>query len=244
MKVINKYIIPCAIILVIAACETSPNKKAENIIEESQEFHDPESAWSTLEKFSVLKKVEEIDESGKVSKSSEFRMEFRLKPFFEAKNSWEKDSVNHIVTFDGVNTKYLMGENDIQNKGFLANKEAEIKKAFIAFTLPFGVIDKVSKISYMSKIKLMDEKEVETVELVFGEEGGRNSEVYSCYFLPTTSEFIGYELSGKNGYTVSNTAETIKYRGINFPSKREVYETDSLGNHIRLKEIVSYSFID
>ncbi|MFD2037000.1 DUF6503 family protein [Belliella marina] len=243
MKVIHKYI-PFIVMLAMLACETSPSKKAEKIIEESLDFHDPESAWDDLEKFSVLRTVEEFDESGKVSKSSEFQMEFRLKPFFEAKNSWEKDSIKHIVTFDGLKTKYLMGENDIQNEGFLAGKEAEIKNAFLAFTMPFGITGNASKITYGSKIKLMDEKEVETVEVIFAEEKIVKPDVYSCYFLPGTNEFIGYKLKNKNGFAVSNTVETIKYRGIDFPSKREVYEADSLGNHVRLREIVSYSFID
>lgn len=101
--------------ILLVFCTSCIENRAVRIIKKSIAAHGGEEAWNNLESFSLEKETKLFLENGDVENHILQEIEFRQKPFFEAKMSWEKDSIFHKVVFDGSRTKYWMGENEIQN---------------------------------------------------------------------------------------------------------------------------------
>ena len=111
--------------------------------------------------------IRSLKESGAVESESEQWVEFRLKPYFEAKLTWTKDSILHVVNFNGSKTSYQMGENSIQNDGFLKAKKAEIDAAYFAFAQPWNLLDENTDLSYEGRKTLEDGNSVESIRISF-----------------------------------------------------------------------------
>ena len=108
-------------------------------------------------------------EDGQIENHSLQQIEFRIKPYFEAKMSWENESIMHKVIFDGLRTQYLMGENEIKNEGFLLSKKKDIDAAYYVMTKPFDLLDDGKHLSYMGLTQLPDGAKVETVQVIDGD---------------------------------------------------------------------------
>lgn len=221
------------------SCSPSPEKQAKEIISSSISYHDPKSNWGNLERIVVEKQHINYDSEGLETNEIIFSQEFRLKPYFEAKSVWEKDSIAHKVTFDGLKVSYLMGENVVLNEGFLKSKRAEMELAYQDLVMPMVISSISQSTSYQNKINLSDNREAEIVEVELKE--GKKIDLY---FLPETHQFIGYRQQIRDEYEVVNTVETQDYKGIIFPAKKEIFAADSLGNHLYLKSKISYRFLN
>ena len=108
-----------------------------------------------------------LDESGTVESESEQWVEFRLKPYFEAKLTWTKDSILHVVNFNGSKTSYQMGENTIENEGFLKAKRAEIDAAYFAFAQPWTLLEENTNLSYEGRKTLKGGNSAESIRMSF-----------------------------------------------------------------------------
>jgi hypothetical protein len=226
-------------LLIFFSCSPSPEKQVEEIIASSISYHDPKSNWVNLERIVVEKQQINYDAEGLEISEIIFSQEFRLKPYFEAKSAWEKDSIAHKVSFDGLKVNYLMGENEVQNEGFLSSKRAEIELGYQDLVLPM-IISSVSKNAiYQNRTSLSDNREAEIVKVEL-----KDGRIIEFYFLPENHQLIAYKQRIRNEYEVVNTVEMQDYKGINFPAKKEVFAADSLGNHLYLKSKISYQFLN
>lgn len=125
--------------LFLFSCSTQ-DKKAVELIQKSIEAHGGQEAWEAIEQLSFYKQSSLFSEDGEEESQSQQQLTFRLKPYFEAKISYDKDGMVHRIHFDGANTKYWMGENEIKNEGFLQNKKKEIDAAFYVINKPFDLL--------------------------------------------------------------------------------------------------------
>ncbi|AFL84644.1 hypothetical protein Belba_2076 [Belliella baltica DSM 15883] len=232
----NKVIYVVLFIFVYASsCSPSPEKQAKEIIASSISYHDPKSNWGNLERIVVEKQQINYDSEGLETSEIIFSQEFRLKPYFEAKHTWEKDSITHKVTFDGLNVNYMMGENEVLNPGFLKSNKAELELAYLDLVMPMTLSSMSKSLLYQNKINLSDNRVAETVAVELKD--GKNLDLY---FLPETYQLIAYKQKIRDEFEVVNNVEMQDYKGMSFPAKKEVFASDSLGNHLYLKSIITY----
>ena len=149
------------------SCTPSSEKQAQELVEKSIEAHQLSKNWEDVTNIKFKRVIRSLKESGAVESESEQWVEFRLKPYFEAKLTWTKDSILHVVNFNGSKTSYQMGENSIQNDGFLKAKKAEIDAAYFAFAQPWNLLDENTDLSYEGRKTLEDGNSVESIRISF-----------------------------------------------------------------------------
>jgi hypothetical protein len=216
------------------------DKQAVSIIEKSIEAHGGKEAWEKVQSISMVRDLWLFDENGNVESNARQENEFRLKPYFEAKMSWEKDSVQHRVIFDGLKTQYWMGTNEIQNEGFLQSKKRDIDAAFYVLTKPFDLLDEGKNLTYEGRSELSGGISVETVKVIDGDPDGPNTDVWWYYFDPQSFEIVAYKVKTTDHYSLVYNQAWDKSTGIVFPAKRESFRVDSLGNHLYRRALYAY----
>lgn len=197
-------------------------------------------AWDQLQAFTMEKESWLYFEDGQIESHSLQQNEFRLKPYFEAKMSWEKDSITHKVIFDGIRTQYTMGENEILNEGFLVSKKKDIDAAYYVMTKPFDLLDASKKLTYLGLTKLPEGGDVETVQVIDGDPDDPKTDIWWYYFDPETFRIVAYKAQTSGHFSLVYNLEWDNSTGILFPAKRESYRVDSLGNHLYLRAEYAY----
>jgi hypothetical protein len=236
----NRIFYVLLVMPLVLSCSTGRDKEAINLIEKSIEAHGGLKAWDDLQVFSMEKESWLYFEDGEVESHTLQYNEFRLKPYFEAKMSWEKDSISHKLIFDGIRTQYWMGENQIQNEGFLQSKKKDIDAAYYVMTKPFDLLDENKNLTYQGQIKLPDGKEVETVQVIDGNPDDPKTDIWWYYFDPETFRIIAYKVKTSDHFSLVYNGDWANINGILFPANRESYRIDSLGNHQYLRAVYAY----
>ncbi|MCH7410097.1 hypothetical protein MM239_11880 [Belliella sp. DSM 111904] len=237
MKVRLFYLIIASAL--IGSCTSSPEQMMSEVLQGAISYHDPANSWLDIETIKVNTSTVQYDADGNELMKLENEYEFRMKPFFEGKTKWVKDSVTHRVTFDGLTTSYKMGNNEVLNEGFLQNKRQELQIAFVDIAFPMNHLQVAKSLSYLNKAKISGNREAEILELLT-----KDDKKISLYFLPESHEVIGYKRKFRDSYEVVNTVENDYFDGLLLPRKKEVFASDSLGNHLYLKAIVTYNYLN
>ncbi len=235
------YIIPLLLLLIITtACTPKDEREAIQLIEQSIEHHGGKENWSNVQQLTLDKNTILYTETGEIESQLVQRLEFRLKPYFEAKITWVKDSVPHRILFDGIETSYFMGENEIKNEGFLVNKKREIDAAFYVMTKPFDLL-KGEKVKRSQGLHTLPQGVVvEAVQVIDGPEVS-SSDRWIYYFNPDTHELFGYEVqTGDHTSLVYNRSWT-QVKNLKFPEVRESFRLDADGKHAYLRAAYTYS---
>lgn len=239
----KKALLSAILIISLFSCSTR-DKQAVSLIEKSIEAHGGKEAWEKVQSISMVRDIWMFDESGNTESNVRQENEFRLKPYFEAKMSWEKDSVQHRVIFDGLKTKYWMGENEIQNEGFLAAKKKDIDAAFYVLTKPFDLLDEGKDLKYEGKTELPGGVIMETVRVIDGDPNDPNVDIWWYYIDPNTFEIFAYKVKTIDHYSLVYNQGWDRSTGILMPARRESYRVDSLGNHLYRRALYGYGMYE
>jgi hypothetical protein len=234
-------LIPIFILYCLFSCQSDEQKQGISIIKKSIEAHGGQQKWKDLQFLSLEKKTELYDENGILESQLQQKQEFRLKPYFEARMKWRKDSLDHTLTFDGLKTEYWMGENRIQNEGFLQTKKKELDAAFYVLNKPFTLLDEKLDVRYHGLVKLPNGQNVESVQVIDGNPEDPGVDVWWYYFHPSTKILLAYKVKTSDHNSLVYNIEMEEDSGILFPSKRESYRVDSLGNTLFLRAKYEYS---
>jgi hypothetical protein len=234
MKFQPNFIIAILIGL-ITYCTPSSEKKAVAIIKKSIATHGGADAWNSLESFSLEKETWLFLEDGTLETHSIQNIEFRKQPFFEAYMSWVKDSITHKIIFDGARTRYWMGENEIQNEGFLANKKKDVDAAYYVLTKPFDLLQQGKNRKYLGITTMVDGREVETIQVIDGDPKDPGVDIWWYFFDRESFQIVGYRVKTSDHFSMVYNQDWDNSTGILFPQKRESYRVDSLGNHLYLR---------
>jgi hypothetical protein len=133
-----------------------------------------------------------------------------------------------------------MGENEIQNEGFLSSKKKDIDAAYYVMTKPFDLLDVGKNLTYLGLSQLPDGREVETVQVIDGDPNDSQTDIWWYYFDPKTSLIVAYKAKASDHFSLVYNLEWDNSTGILFPSKRESYRVDSFGNHLYLHAEYAY----
>ncbi|MDO9554501.1 hypothetical protein [Rhodonellum sp.] len=228
------------VLFFVFSCSSSQDKKAIALIEKSIEAHGGQESWGNIRIFSFEKETRLYLENGEIETHTVQQQEFRFKPYFEAKMTWGKDSIIHKVIFDGLKTQYWMGKNEIQNEGFLQAKKKDLDAAYYVLTKPFDLLDEGKTLLHEGITKLQDGRELETVRVIDGDPKDPNIDIWWYYFHPETSRIVAYRAKTSGHYSQVYNLDWDTSTEILFPSSRESYRVDSLGNHLYLRATYAY----
>ena len=233
----HKSLLSFLLALLFFSCTPSPEEQALELVERSIEAHQLTKKWEDVTRINFKKLTRLLDENEAVESESEQWIEFRLKPYFEAKLTWTKESISHIVNFNGSRTSYQMGENSIQNEGFLKAKKAEIDAAYFAFAQPWNLMDENANLKYEGLKTLEDGKTVESLRVDYG----ADSDVWWFYFDPTSSRLIANELQAKDHRSLIENLSYDDSTGLILPKERKSFRIDETGKKLFLRAEYVYS---
>ncbi|MCL6260442.1 hypothetical protein M3O96_15170 [Aquiflexum sp. TKW24L] len=213
----------------LTSCKTRSENKAIEIIEKSIESHGGSKSWEDITSFSLEKETWLYDENGEIESHLIQFLEFRQKPFFETKMTWEKDSVKHKLVYDGLKTRYYMGENEILNEGFLNQQKKVLDAAYYVLTKPFDLLDGNKQLTYEGQKILPTGEEVLSINVIDEDSKDPKVDIWSYYFDPVTSVLLGYKVkTGEHISFVKNIYFKSDHKII-FPASRESYRINDAG---------------
>ncbi|PZX55676.1 hypothetical protein [Algoriphagus chordae] len=219
------------------SCTPSPEKQALELIDKSIEAHQLSKNWEDVSTIKFKKWTRLLDENGAIESESEQWVEFRLKPYFEAKLTWTTDSVLHVANFNGSRMSYQMGANTIQNEGFLKAKRAEIDAAHFAFAQPWNLIDENANVTYEGQKRLEDGKSVASIRVDYGPD----SDVWWFYFDPISSQLVANELHAKDHKSLIENTSYDNSTGLLLAKERKSFRIDDEGKKQFLRAEYLYS---
>lgn len=232
-----KYLLTFASLFFIFSCSSSPEEQAHELVEKSIEAHNLSKNWQDLAAIKFKKWTRVLDENGNVQSEFEQWVEFRLKPYFEGKLTWTKDSVLHVANFNGSKMTYQMGSNEIQNKGFLNVKRAEIEDIYSAFAQPWHLLDENVNVTYEGQKTLTDGEILESVRVNYS-----SDETSSwIYFDPTSAKVVANELHAKDNNRMIKTISYDESTGFLLAKEQKSFRIDEAGENLFLQAEYLYS---
>jgi hypothetical protein len=160
-----------------------------------------------------------------------------MKPFFEGKITWIKDSVEHVSMWDGSKMSYFMGGNEIQNSGFLASKKSDFDAAFYAVAQPWKLLDEGASLIYEGQKKLENGVLAEVVRVDYGQD----SDIWWYYFDPLTFLLLGNEVQLKDHRSLIYTTTYHEAEGLIMHGERVSYRVNEKGEKLYLRASYRYS---
>ncbi|MGY6522786.1 MAG: hypothetical protein ACXIUD_13715 [Mongoliitalea sp.] len=224
---------------IISACSPSENE-AISLLEKAAQAHGSQVKWDELRGFEFVKKTTLYTEEGAQESILVQHLQFKLQPYFEANLNWEKDSIEHRLSFDGLKTRYYMGSNEILNEGFLASKKRDIDAAFYVMDKPFALLKGDKNLRYEGLVTLPDGREMDCIHVIDGDSSDPKIDQWWYYFHPQSHQLVAYKVKTADHYSLVYNLEMDRSLGIAFPMKRESFRVDSLGNILYLR--ASYEF--
>jgi hypothetical protein len=235
----KKY--PPLFFLVIAwmlgSCTSSPEKQAKDLLQKSIAAHEKGNSWSNISTIKFRKWTRLLIEDGSIESEADQWNEFRIKPYFEGKIYWTKDSLAHVSTWDGSKMTYLMGGNEVYNADFLAQKKKDLDAAFYAFAQPWKLLDEGASLSLEAQKTLENGKLVNVILVDYGP----NSDMWWYYFDPVTHLMIGNEVQLKDHRSLIYNGTFDESSGMLLHGDRESYRVNEQGKKLYVRAEYRYS---
>ncbi len=237
MKHLTRFSVLIALLIFGFGCAKSPEKQAQEILEKSMEAHGGSEKWEKVTSLKFRKWTRLLTDSGSVESELEQLLEFRMKPFFEGKITWTKDSVEHISIWDGSQIKYFMGGNEIQNADFLKTKKADFDAAFYAVAQPWKLLDDGTNLSYDGQKTLENGQLAEVIKVDYGPE----SDKWWYYFDPVSFQLIGNEVQLKDHRSLIYTLTNEQAGDLVLHGKRVSHRVNEKGEKLYTRAEYLYS---
>lgn len=223
--------------LFLFSCGANPEKQARELLDRSIEAHGGAEPWEKIVSLKFRKQARLLNEDGSVESELTQQMEFRFKPNFEGKITWTKDSIQHVSTWDGMRMRYFMGENEVENPGFLAAKRKEFDTEFYLVAQPWKLLDEETVPIYEGKKSLENGRLVEVIRIDFGPE----SDVWYYYFDPKSAVMVGSEIHGKDQRTLVYNLGYVENDGLKLQGQRDSWRVNEKGERLFLSAEHLYS---
>lgn len=225
------------LMLSILGCTSSPEELAFAILDKSIEAHGGKDAWENLKGIKFQKWTRLLDSEGKVESELDQWHEFRFEPRLEGKISWTKDSISHLMSWDGSLLRYQMGENEVLNPDFLAAKKKDFDAAFYTVAQPWKLLDKGGKLIYEGEKTLENGTIVVSIRVDYGP----GSDTWWYYFDPITFLMVGNEVQLKDHRSLVYDLSTEQAGKLMLHGRRESWRIDGAGNRLFLRAEYRYS---
>ncbi|MFC3415092.1 hypothetical protein [Algoriphagus hitonicola] len=237
MKRVNFYFLFLVFVgMTWFSCHPAEERKAISLVEKSIAAHGGQSEWDVLEAIHFSKKTSLFAEDGSLEEELDQQIEFQLKPQYSGKMSWIKDSIAHVLEFDGKKIRYKMAGNQIQNSDFLASKKKELDAALYVVGMPWKLLeDQSAKLIYKG-IRDTALGEVEVIEVDYGPGADR----WWYYFDAESHLMVGNEVQLEDHRSVIENLDFNQVDDFVFYGERKSYRVDSLGQKLYLRAAYQY----
>ena len=233
----RKLVVLIACVVLGWACAPSPEKQAQSLLEKSAEAHGGLATWEGLSAIKFTKWTKLLQENGQVESEVTQQIEFRFQPYLEGKISWVSDSISHRITFDGTNLRYFMGENEVQNQGFLDSKRKEFDAAYYTLAQPWNLLKEGNKLHYEGNKNLENGLVVESILVDYGPD----SDTWWYYFDPQNFKLLGSEVQLKDHRSLVYDLTYEEVEGLIFHGSRESWRVDEQGEKLFKRAEYLYS---
>ena len=234
---IRGQILALAILTIGFACSKSPEKQALEVLEKAVEAHGGQTGWENISVLEFRKWTRLLDANGNVESELDQWHAFRFEPYFEGKITWTKDSLEHVIHFDGANLRYFMGGNEVQNPGFLANKKKDFDAALYTVAQPWKLLEEGNSLSYEGIKTLENGRTVHSIRVDYGPD----SDIWWYYFDQNTYLMAGSEVQLKDHRSLVYDLEEENAEGLKLHGKRESWRIDDQGERLFLRAEYQYS---
>lgn len=222
--------------MICLSCSPGEERKSTELLKKSIAAHGGLSEWEELEAIHFSKNTVIFNEEGLVEEELVQWVEFQLKPNYSGKMSWTKDSIAHVIEFDGEKINYRMAGNQIQNTDFLSSKKKELDAALYVVGMPWKLLeDQSAKLIYKG-VRETALGEVEVIEVDYGPGTDR----WWYYFDTKTHLLVGNEVQGKDHRSLIENLDFKTVDGMTFYGARKSYRMDSLGQKLYLRASYQY----
>lgn len=222
--------------MICLSCSPGEDQKSMELLKKSIAAHGGLSEWEELEAIHFSKKTVLFDEEGLVEEELDQRIEFQLKPNYAGKIAWSKDSIVHVLEFDGEKINYQMAGNQLQNTDFLSLKKQELDAALYVVGMPWKLMeDQSAKLIYKG-VRETALGQVEVIEVDYGP----GSDRWWYYFDTETHLMVGNEVQLKDHRSLIENLDFKTVNGMTFYGARKSYRIDSLGQKLYLRAAYQY----
>jgi len=225
------------LLFLISACTPSPEDQAMDLLNKSIVAHGGKERWENLKGIKFRKWTRMLNAEGQVESELDQWHEFRFAPLLEGQITWTKDSIAHVLAWDGFKLRYRMGENEVLNDDFLAAKKKEFDAAFYTLAQPWKLLDNGGKLHYEGRDTLENGTEVESIRVDYGPE----SDVWWYYFDPKTYLMVGNAVQLKDHRSLVYDLSTEKVDNLVLHGTRESWRVDEVGKRLFLRAEYRYS---
>ena len=219
------------------SCGENPEKQARALLSKSMEAHGGAEKWEAVTSLKFRKWTKLINQDSSVESELNQQMEFRFKPYFEGKMTWTADSIQHVVTWDGSQMHYLMGENEVKNPGFLAAKRRDLDAAFYAVAQPWKLLDESAQLAYEGQKTLENGKLVESIRVDYGPD----TDVWYFYLDPKSAMLVANEVQTKDHRSLIYNLSFVESGGMLLQGTRESWRVNEKGEKQFLRAEYSYT---
>ena len=237
MKHLTRFSVLVTLLIFGFGCAKSPEKQAQQILEKSMEAHGGSEKWEKVSSLKFRKWTRLLTDSGTIESELDQLLEFRMKPYFEGKITWTKDSVEHVSFWDGSQMNYSMGGNEIQNADFLKSKKADFDAAFYAIAQPWKLLDEGARLTYEGQKTLENGQLAEVVKVDYGPE----SDSWWYYFDPVSFQLMGNEVQLKDHRSLIYTMTYERAGDLVLHGKRVSYRVNEKGEKLYTRAEYLYS---
>ncbi|WP_297335576.1 hypothetical protein [Algoriphagus sp.] len=222
--------------VMLVSCHPAQERKAISLLEKSVAAHGGQSAWDKLKAIHFSKKTALFAADGSLEEELDQRIEFQLKPRFSGKMSWNRDSIAHVLEYDGETMGYEMAGNPIENPDFLSAKKKEFDAAWYVVGMPWKLLeDPSAKLTYKGiRETLLGKAEVLEVDY------GPGADRWWYYFDPENHLMIGNEVQLKDHRSLIENLDFEVVDGMIFYGARQSFRVDSLGQKLYLRARYQY----
>ncbi|MGY6558336.1 MAG: hypothetical protein ACXIT9_03545 [Nitritalea sp.] len=126
-------------VLLVGCGATHRDREAVAFLEEAWAAHGEVASWERLTRLAFTRQEAYFTTDGQVERNQVTEFNFRNRPEKESSALWLRDEVRHVVQQDRQGLRYSMGENGIENPGFLAQQERFLMQARLWAEGPFAL---------------------------------------------------------------------------------------------------------
>ena len=216
-----------------------PNNKAGEVVKKAIAYVGGWENWAAKENFSFYKNITQLDATGQEIRTTRQLHQYRIKPSFGARMSWEKEGKQYVIVNNGQQAwKYENGKELTDDKSKKEAWNSSFGSNYV-ISMPFKLTDPGVILTYDGIDTIEGNKIVHALKVEYekgaGSSGGYHTWWY--YFDKDTYDMVANYLDYGNGHSYTNYQTFTNVGGIRLHKLRHSHAADAAKKVGRLKTI-------
>ena len=231
----------CVLLAIISlSCADKVQPTGADLINASITVHGGLQNYQNLDAVVFLKTTKLFLEDGSLESELVQTQSFRLKPSYRAGISWKRDTVEHLIVYDGMNASKLVNDEVLRNSEETAKALSLAKSADYVFFQPFKLNDPKVRSKYEGKVVLMDSIDARAVSVWY-----ENDDSWDqwTYYFNAEGRLVANSVKHEDRISLIENLAFQEYKGVIFNKHRKSYFVDSLLNKKYLRAEYFYDII-